>query len=242
MISLPMTAEVVRGYIDIATSAPEELSTQIILTPAPPAPFVPEEVVGTPVALVIACWSGDIEEGREVVGRFSKLGGGALIEMVDAMPYSGIFELLREPTAPGMYGSARSAFLTKMDDELIETMVSECPPPMSITQLRVLGGAMARVPAEATAFAHRDKEFILLYAGHGLNPEMGDAAAAWVEQMWEKSKHRSEGVYVNFLGTTDDPARIHEAYPASTYERLVEVKRKYDPQNRFRGNGRIRAS
>lgn len=242
LIALPMTAEVVRGYVDIATNAPEELSTQLILTPAPPAPFVPEEMVGTPVAVVIACWSGDIEQGREVVGRFSKLGGGALIEMVNTMPYSAIFEFLREPTAPGMYGANRSAFLTSMEDELIDTLVSECPPPLSITQLRVLGGAMARVPAEATAFAHRDKQFMLLYAGHALDTQAGDAAAAWVERMWARSKHHSEGVYVNFLGRTDGPERIHDAYPVETYERLVEVKRKYDPENRFHGNLNIRPS
>jgi FAD/FMN-containing dehydrogenase len=101
---------------------------------------------------------------------------------------------------------------------------------------------MARVPADATAFAHRDKQFMLLYAGHALDTEGGDAAAAWVERMWSKSKHHSEGVYVNFLGTKDGPERIHDAYPVETYQRLVEVKRKYDPENRFHGNLNIRPS
>jgi FAD/FMN-containing dehydrogenase len=240
LVGLPMTAEAVRGYAELACAAPEELTTQLILTAAPPAPFVPESLVGTPVALVVACWSGDLEAGREVIGRFSQLAGGALIEMVDVMPYAALFEFLREPTQPGMYGVARSGFVDELTDELLETMVSECPPPMSIVQLRVLGGAMARVPAEATAFAHRDKQFMLSFLGHGLTPELGAAAVDWAERLWAQACGWTDGVYVNFLGSIDEAERIHEAYPGTTYERLVEVKRKYDPENRFHGNQNIR--
>jgi FAD/FMN-containing dehydrogenase len=240
LVALPMTAEAVRGYVELATAAPDELSTQLIVSGLPPAPFVPEHLVGTPAAIVALCWAGDIEEGRKVVAPFSQLAGGALIELVEPMPYSVLFDFLREPTQPGMFGSARSAFVSRMDDDLIDVMVSECPPPMSIVQLRVLGGAMARVPGDATAFAHRDKEFMFSFLGHAMTPDLGAVAHEWVERLWAQAGGRADGVYVNFLGSNDAPERIHEAYPGTTYDRLVEVKRKYDPENRFHGNQNIR--
>jgi len=242
MIALPMTAEAVRGYVDVATAAPEDLSTQLILAPAPPAPFVPEHLVGTPIAAVIACWSGDEAEGREVLGRFSKLAGGSLFELVDLMPYNAMFEFLREPTRPGLYGSGRSSFLRSVEDGLIEAMVAEVPPALSIVQLRVLGGAMARVPAEATAFAHRDKPYMLLFAGHDVDAQGGADAAAWVERSWTRAEAWADGVYVNFLTDRDARSRVHEAYPSATYQRLADVKAKYDPENRFRGNQNVRPS
>ncbi|MGE0133899.1 MAG: FAD-binding oxidoreductase [Dehalococcoidia bacterium] len=242
VILLPMTPEAVRGYVDVATAAPEDLSTQLILAVAPPAPFVPQDVVGTPVAMVVACWSGDHDQGRGVLARFSQLAGGPLVELVEAMPYAAMFELMREPTRPGLHGSVRSSFLRSIEDGLIDAMLTELPPGESIAQIRVLGGAMARVPAEATAFAHRDKPFMLLFAGSGSSEHDGADAAAWVERAWTRAEAWADGAYVNFLGDRDAGARVHEAYPAATYQRLADVKAKYDPKNRFRGNQNVRPS
>ncbi len=242
LIGLPMTAEAVRGYVDAATAAPEELSTQLIIAPAPPAPFVPADKVGTPVALVVACWSGDHEAGRDVLGRFSALAGGSLFELVDVMPYSALFEFLREPTRPGGYGATRSSFLRNVEDGLIDAVLAEVPPASSLVQFRVLGGAMTRVPTDATAFAHRDKPYMLLLAGVAPDAEGGAECAAWVERAWTRAEAWANGVYVNFLGDRDGAARVHEAYPAPTYQRLADVKAKYDPDNRFRGNQNIRPS
>ncbi|MGE0226934.1 MAG: FAD-binding oxidoreductase [Dehalococcoidia bacterium] len=241
-ILLPMTPEAVRGYVGVATAAPDELSTQLILASAPPAPFVPQDVVGTPVAMVVACWSGDHDEGRAVLARFSELAGGPLVELVEAMPYAAMFELMREPTRPGLYGSVRSSFLRSIEDGLIEAMLTELPPGESIAQIRVLGGAMARVSPEATAFAHRDKPYLLLFAGSGVDERDGAEAAAWVERAWTRSETWADGAYVNFLSDRDAGARVHEAYPAATYQRLADVKSRYDPDNRFRGNQNVRPS
>ncbi|HRC62168.1 MAG TPA: FAD-binding oxidoreductase [Dehalococcoidia bacterium] len=242
MIALPMTAEAVRGYVDVATAAPEELSTQLILAPAPPAPFVPADMVGTPIAAVVVCWSGDPEQGRKVLAGFSRLAGGPLFEFVDVMPYNALFEFLREPTRPGLYSSTRSSFMRTVEDGLIEALIAEVPPAMSIAQIRVLGGAMARVPAHATAFAHRDKPYMLMLAGVDLDPQGAADAAAWVERTWTRAEAWADGVYVNFLADRDGPARVHEAYPSATYQRLADVKAKYDPENRLRGNQNVRPS
>ena len=107
-------------------------------------------------------------------------------------------------------------------------------------QLRPLGGAMARVPADATAFAHRDRKYMLTAIGIRFDPAEETANRAWTEAFWELVGDRAQGAYVNFLAE-DGAGRIADAYPAATYERLAAVKRAYDPENVFCGNQNVRA-
>ncbi len=111
--------------------------------------------------------------------------------------------------------------------------------PASMLQLRVLGGAMARVPADATAFAHRDKQYMLTIINMWPREIDGEQHRAWTEQAWSKIQPHGEGVYVNFL-ENEGEARIREAYSPTTYDRLAALKREYDPTNFFRLNQNIR--
>jgi FAD/FMN-containing dehydrogenase len=135
----------------------------------------------------------------------------------------------------------RSGFFDGIDDETAETIVREMATApgagMDFTQIRVLGGAMADVPAEATAFAHRDaKVAITLHAAHGDDRTVADA---WINRYFGALAQKANGVYSNFLDDEGE-ARVRDAYPVATYQRLADVKRRYDPSNLFRRNQNIR--
>ncbi len=109
---------------------------------------------------------------------------------------------------------------------------------MAVAQLRVLGGAMARVPVEATAFAHRKSRIMVNVAALYQNPEDKPIYEAWVADFAEALKQGDSGAYVNFLGE-DGAVRIQAAYPGRTWDRLREIKARYDPDNLFRLNQNI---
>jgi FAD/FMN-containing dehydrogenase len=109
---------------------------------------------------------------------------------------------------------------------------------MSVTQLRVLGGAMARVPAEATAFAHRDRRIMVNVATLFESPDERPTHEAWVDALASAIRNGAPGAYVGFLGDEGE-ARVREAYPAATWDRLAEVKARYDPTNLFRFNQNV---
>jgi FAD/FMN-containing dehydrogenase len=112
--------------------------------------------------------------------------------------------------------------------------------PMSVLQVRPLGGKFAEVAPEATAFAHRDAGYMLVAIGIWENGTPGDAETAWAQAVYEMIAAESCGVYVNFL--QEEPERTGEAYPAATYQRLAEVKRRYDPENLFSQNVNVKAA
>jgi FAD/FMN-containing dehydrogenase len=137
--------------------------------------------------------------------------------------------------------SARSLFCDTVDATAARTVVEHLEAstaPMAVAQLRVLGGAMARVPLEATAFAHRHRPMM---AGVGCVYE--DAADrpvhdAWADRFAAALRQGDPGVYVNFL-SDEGPERVRQAYPGPTWDRLVQVKRRYDPGNLFWRNQNI---
>jgi hypothetical protein len=105
-------------------------------------------------------------------------------------------------------------------------------------QLRVLGGAVARVPEAATAYAHRQRRIMANVAAFYTGPEDRPVREAWVAALAKALRQGEPGAYVNFLGD-EGTARVREAYPAANWERLVAVKRRYDPTNLFRLNQNI---
>jgi hypothetical protein len=111
--------------------------------------------------------------------------------------------------------------------------------PMAVAQLRVLGGAMARVPAEETAYAHRGRRVMVALGAVYERAEESPAHEAWVTDFADALRQGDTGVYVNFLGDEGEE-RVRDAYPGSTWERLVAVKSRYDPTNLFRLNQNIR--
>jgi Berberine and berberine like len=155
------------------------------------------------------------------------------------MPYPEIYP----PEEEGFHPTAVShtMFMDTVDEPVAKTILEylqASDAPVRVTQLRVLGGAMARVPADATAFAHRGSRIMANVAAFYEGPADRPARQAWVDELAAALRQDDGGAYVGFLGE-DGPARMQAAYPASTWERLAAVKRRYDPANLFRRNHNV---
>ena len=237
---LPPTKEVLRSLVPIAASAPDELTTISFLMRIPPAPFVAPEQVGQLALIVMFVYAGDPADGQAAIAPFREV-ATPILEVAMPMPYPGIYQFTAAAEAPG-YGVIRSRFLDTIEDDAIDAMLDAmavAPSPMAMIQLRVLGGAVARVPADATAFAHRAAPIMVGILDHYMDPSTEAEQVAWTEGLHEQLAARSVGVYSNFLAVEGDQ-RIHEAYPGAAYARLADIKRRYDPSNLFSLNQNIR--
>jgi FAD binding domain-containing protein/berberine-like enzyme len=238
MLLLPATPEVIAGFIAAAEAAPEELSGIANVMPAPPMPMVPAEVHGQLVVLAMLVYAGDPEAGERAVAPFRAL-TSPLADLVQPMPYPGIYPPEDEEFHPTAVG--RTMFVDAIDEQVAETILEylqATDAPMRVAQLRVLGGAMARVPVEATAFAHRRSKIMVNVAAFYQGPADRVVRQEWVEEFAAALQQDDQGAYVGFLGD-DGQARIHQAYPGSTWARLAAVKARYDPTNLFRLNHNI---
>lgn len=239
-IIFPATREVIRGYVDYTPDAPEDLTTIGQLMPAPPAPFIPAEWVGKPVLMILVCWCGDIEAGQKALEPLRKL-GTPVADIVAPMPYPAIYNLTAEAAVP--HGnSVRSMLQLRISDESIDKMIAAMPhgkAMMNMVQIRGLGGALAKVPVEATAFSDRDaRYFTTVIAVWADEKEDATPHKTWIRSLYDQIKHEASGVYINFL-ETESYERIQECY-GENFERMVELKRKYDPTNMFRFNQNIK--
>ena len=238
MLLLPGSPEVIEGLVAAAAAAPEELSMIANIMVAPPMPFVPASAHGQLVVMALLAYAGDDEAGQRAVAPFRAL-AEPLADMVQPMPYAGLFQGGDEIEV--VEESARSLFCDTVDATAAKAVVEHLgasTAPMAVAQLRVLGGAMARVPVEATAYAHRHRRMM---AGVGCVYEQAadrPVHDAWADEFAAALRQGDPGVYVNFL-SDEGPARVREAYPGPTWDRLVEVKRRWDPGNLFRRNQNI---
>jgi FAD/FMN-containing dehydrogenase len=239
-IVFPATREVIRGYVDYSPNAPEDLSTIGQLMPAPPAPFIPQEWVGKPVFMVLVCWTGAVEEGQKALEPLRKL-ATPLADIVAPMPYPAIYNLTAEAAVP--HGnSVRSLLQLEISDNSIDRMIAAMPSGkamMNMVQIRGLGGALAAVPVEATAFSDRDaRYFTTVIAVWEDENEDATPHKDWIRSLYDQIKHEESGVYVNFL-ETESEERIRECY-GENFARMVDLKRKYDPANMFRFNQNVK--
>jgi FAD/FMN-containing dehydrogenase len=239
MLLLPGSADVIEGLVAAAEAAPEELSAIANIMVAPPMPFLPPSAHGTLVVMALLCYAGAPAAGERALAPFRAL-AEPVADMLQPMPYPGLFEPAEDIEV--VEESARSMFLDRVDRAAAEAVVEHLQAstaPMAVAQLRVLGGAMARVPAEATAFAHRDRRFMAAVGAVYEHAADRPAHEAWAEAFAAALRgDGGPGVYVNFL-SDEGPERVREAYPGPTWDRLAEVKRRYDPGNLFRRNQNI---
>jgi FAD/FMN-containing dehydrogenase len=229
---------ILQDYARLATAAADELSTQALLMLAPPAPFIPPDKQGTPVVAILVCYTGDLAEGERVVAPLRQL-ATPIADVIAPMPYPAIFALTEYGDILGLQHHVRSLFLQTLSDEVLHALVeASLASPETVVQLRVLGGAMSRVAADATAFAHRDKQAMVGVTNFG--PASADPASlrARTQRFWQALSPYADGVYVNFLAD-EGVERVHEAYPPATYARLAALKRRYDPTNLFHLNQNI---
>ncbi len=241
VLMLPATREVLRGYLDYSVAAPDDLTTIANLMPAPPAPFVPPERVGETVLMVLVCWTGEIAAGQQALAPLRAL-AEPIAEAVGPMPYPALYEITAAQAAPHA-ASVRMMFADELSDATLDAALAamaQPPSPVTVVHFRGLGGALARIPRDATAFAHRSHAYFVAAISAWFDPnDAGDGPRAWTESLWQAIRHERAGVYVNFL-EEEGEARVHEAYPPATYARLAAIKAKYDPENLFRFNQNIR--
>ena len=240
MLLLPASRAVLRGYLDLAAAAPDDLTTIANLQFAPPAPFVPADRVGEPVLAIIVCWTGTVADGDRALAPLRAL-ATPVADTIAEIPYPKIYAYTDHQAAP--HGAAiRSMFADDLSDAALDAALAalrDATSPYSLIQFRALGGAMARVSPDATAFAHRERRFFLAIIAIWLDAAE-DAAphAAWTNALWQTVRPEGAGVYVNFL-EREGPDRVRNAYPPVTYARLAEIKRRYDPGNLFRFNQNV---
>lgn len=233
LMVLPANAETIEAFVKAAQAAPEDLSAIGNVMPAPPMPFLDASLHGKPVILSMLAWSGDPAGADKALAPFRAL--KPLADMVKASPYSAIYG----PEDPDYHPTAvsKNLFVEKVDGATAMQHIDLPEPGFRVLQIRVLGGAYGRVPAEDTAYAHRDEKIMLNVAAFYDGPEDRKKQQAWVDSFSAALRPRPTA-YVNFL--SDEGAdRVRAAYPEATWTRLRQIKAKYDPQNLFRLNQNI---
>jgi FAD/FMN-containing dehydrogenase len=237
MLILPGAPEVITRFVAEADAAPEELSAIMMAMVAPPMPFLPPEVHGQLVVMALMAYVGPPDEAERAMAPFRAI-ATPLADMVAPKSYLEMFP----PEQAGFHpiAAGRVFFADTIDESFSAAVIESLQAStamMSAVQFRVLGGAIARVPAEATAFAHRNRKAMINVAAIAQDLDGLAEQQAWVTKLADRIQ-QGPGAYPGFLGV-DGAERIGEAYPASTYERLAAIKRQYDPANLFRSNHNI---
>ena len=238
MLFLPASTDVITGFIEASEAAPEELSGIAAVMVAPPLPFVPEEVHGQLIVMAMLVYAGDPEEGEKAIATFRGL-ATPLMDMLRPMSYPEMFPPEDDSYHPMAIG--KTLFLDSVDEASAETILrylESSDASLRVAQLRVLGGAMARIPSDATAFAHRKSRIMANVAAFYDGPEDRPRREEWVNEFADAIRQSDEGAYVGFLADEGE-GRVRAAYPGQTWERLRAIKAKYDPDNVFRMNQNI---
>jgi FAD/FMN-containing dehydrogenase len=235
--------EVLRFYRDFIRDAPDELGTVVRFGTAPPLPVIPEDLHWRPVVMVGACYAGPIEAGEQVL-RPLRASRTPLLDLVGPTSYAGFQSALDSTVPHGWHYYWKSTHLPELRDDLIDVIAEHAfssSSPRSYVAMFHLKGAVGRVAEGGTAFGNRHASHaITLDAVWRPGEDFGDRDTAWSRGFFAALGRFREGVYVNFLGGDEDTDRVREAYGDSVYDRLVDVKTTYDPDNVFHHNQNIR--
>ena len=231
---------ILRFYRDFIKDAPEEMGAFPAFQIAPPLPFIPEDRHGDMFAAIVACWSGPPEEGERRFKAFHDV-AEVKAEMVGPVPYPAINAAFDGLFPKGIRQYWKGNFVKELTDDAIAVHVEHGPnaPTMSSTMhLYPINGACHRVAPDATAFGHREANFSMVVVSAWADPSDDGANIGWVRDYSHAiAPHSEVGGYINFMDG-DDNERIRANY-GGNYDRLVEVKRTYDPGNLFRVNQNI---
>ncbi len=227
-------------YRDLVPQMSDELNVWVVVRKAPPLPFLPQAVHGQEIVALALFYAGDPEVGRkemEPLRAFAKTHG----EHIGVQPYAAwqqAFDPLLTPGARNYWKSHNFADLPREAIDALIAYAGKLPSPHTEIFIGLLGGQTGRVAPDATAYPHRDARFVMNVHGRWERPEDDERCIAWAREFFQKSApYASGGVYVNFL-TQEETDRIQAAY-GPNYRRLVEVKKKFDPDNLFRQNQNI---
>jgi FAD/FMN-containing dehydrogenase len=238
----PMANDVARFWRDFMLSAPDEVGGALAFITAPPADFVPEPVRGHPILGCVVCYAGDLAEGEEVLRPLREFGPPPL-DLLGPMPYTAVQDLITEANPHGRRNYWSADFLDELPDEAIDTFVEHATNPVSpFSQMLVIpgGGAIARVPEDATAFGARTAPFNTHYLSMWESEADDEQNIAYTRAIAAAMKPWTSGrAYLNFIGD-EGLHRIEASFGAEKYARLQELKSKWDPNNLFSHNQNIK--
>ena len=234
--------EVLEFFKEFTAHAPDELSTLAVLRIAPPAPFLPKHIHGQPVVVIGVCYAGAIEDGEQIVRPLKEF-GSPLVDLVGRKPFVAHQIMLDAASPSGRRYYWKSEYLSELNDDARRILVNyaaNLSSSMTAVLIFQLGGAISRVGEYETAAGNRNAAYVLNIQTAWEDADQTDKHIEWTRTFWQDMQpFSSGGVYVNFLSEGEGDVRIRAAYPGS-YERLVELKNKYDPTNLFRMNQNIK--
>jgi hypothetical protein len=233
--------EVLHTYRAWAGELPDEFTTMAVVITAPPAPFVPPQLVGQKVVGIPGCWCGDIDAGQAALAPMREL--APAFDAFGPMPYPALQGMLDAGAPPGVRSYTRSGYVAELSDGLIDAVLelgATMPSPLSQIHFHHMGGAVARVGEDDTAFGNRRAAYAYNANSMWMDPSEDELHESTnLALATALAPFATGGVYVNFLGD-EGQARIRAAYGDAKYDRLARLKKTYDPQNLFRLNQNIR--
>ena len=241
------TTDVLRFYRDFVAEAPEELGTVIRLGTIPPLPVIRNELHFRPAIAVACCYAGAVADGERATRQLRRF-GTPLVDLVGPTLYVDHQRGIDDTVPHGWHYYWKATNLTALSDEVIDVVAEHAyraSSPRSYAAMFHLGGAVARVPSDATAYPARDVAHNIVIEGvwlPGQDDTFGTSETAWAKAFLQALQPHRSGVYVNFLDSDDDTSRTREAYGDHTYQRLGRIKAKYDPENVFHHNKNIQPS
>jgi FAD/FMN-containing dehydrogenase len=234
--------ELLEGYRRFAASAPDEVTAWVVLRKAPPLPFLPAEVHGKEVLVLAVCAVGDMQRAEKAVAPLRAL-GKPIADVVGPQPFLAWQTAFDPLLTSGARNYWKSHDFKKLDDGVIEVVLDAAgrlPSPECEIFIGHLGGAINRIPASATAYPHRDVEFVMNLHTRWRDPAQDQACRAWTRQVFDAAAPLATGgVYVNFM-PEDETQRVQTGAYGTNYARLAKLKAKYDPTNLFRMNQNIK--
>ncbi|HKA98057.1 MAG TPA: FAD-binding oxidoreductase [Streptosporangiaceae bacterium] len=241
LYDLADTPEVMRWYRELLLSLPEELSGFFALLTIPPAPPFPEQLWGRKVCGIVWCYTGPHAKAEEVLEPVRSFGSPLFIGLHE-MPFTALQSASDAKYPAGLYWYWKADFFRQISDEAIDVHVKygeQLPTGHSIMHLYPIDGAASRVPAGATAFAYRDGGWAGVIVGVDPDPANSERIARWAQDYWADLHPTSPGgAYINFM-MAEGEDRIMASYRGN-YDRLAQVKRRYDPANVFHVNQNIK--
>jgi FAD/FMN-containing dehydrogenase len=225
--------DALRVYRDVTRDAPDALTVFAAMMHSPD---------GIPVVGFVMCYNGSPEDGERAIAKIRAFDTPVAGE-VGPMPYTALQTMLDAGFPPGLQVHWRSEFIQTIPDEFIETAVSayeRVPSPLSAMLLEQFGGAVKRVPADATAFDQRDSDYNLVIVSRWADPADAEPNVAWARETSKAVQPFTTGrVYVNYIGVGEPVDRVRAAFGERKFAQLVAIKQKYDPTNLFRINQNI---
>lgn len=228
---------VLKFLCDYMADASEHLGVLATLWNAPQDESIAPEHQGEPVVILLGCWSGPFEEGEEVLRPLREI-VSPVADLSGPRRYLDVQRFFDADYPNGRLYYWKSAYLTRVDDEVIDALVRHAqtrPSPLTSLDLWFLGGALNRVPVDRTAYARRDARFAMAIESNWTDPEQSDANIAWSRRVFDDMQRFSHGSYLNFPGFVEDRDKLlREAY-GPNLDRLWDAKARYDPENLFQG-------